>query len=309
MRKFTLFILILFVFLYLPQAAHAQQAISFDSIQIDLWPEYDQPAMLVIYRATLAAGTTYPATLAIRIPASAGEPNAVAVRQEGGLPVNVAYERQVLGEWATLILTTDAPGLQIEYYDPGIERNGTSRRFQYNWPGDYAVGNVILLVQQPTGAENITTFPNLGSQTQDDYGLFYYGGEIGSIAAGETFDLTVTYEKQSDVLTVNYLPVESSQPVSEETAGRVNVGDYLPLGLGMLGGVVIMVGVYWYWSTGRKLGASRAIPRRATPSKQAMEPELHVNEGDVQSVFCQQCGKRAEAGDKFCRACGTKLRV
>ncbi len=29
--------------------------------------------------------------------------------------------------------------VQIEYYDPGLQKNADQRHFEYTWPGDYAV--------------------------------------------------------------------------------------------------------------------------------------------------------------------------
>jgi hypothetical protein len=309
MRTFKLLPLLILTLLWMPAVVHAQDSLRFETMQIDLWPEYDQPAMLVIYRASLTADTQLPVEVGIRIPAAVGEPNAVAVRQDGGQPFNAEYTRVEDGEWATIFFSARFREIQIEYYDPGIERQGDTRQYQFVWPGDYAIDNLRILVQQPTGAENVTTFPRLSSITQDAFGLSYYGGEIGSVAAGETFDLTITYDKQTDDLTVNFLPIDSSEPVSFDTAGRLSLTEMLPWGVGILGVLVVLIGVTWYWVTGRKANGVRPVKRRRAPRRKVMEPELHEMETDDRSVFCHQCGKRAISGDKFCRACGTKLRL
>ncbi len=310
MKKSKLLIFFtLLALLTLPPLARAQESLRFETMQIDLWPEYDQPAMLVIYRARLTADIQLPVEVGIRIPAAVGDPNAVAVRQDGGQLFNAEYTRVAEGDWATIFFSARFREIQIEYYDPLIERQGDTRQYQFVWPGDYPIDNLRILVQQPTGAENVTTFPRLSSITQDAFGLSYYGGEIGSVAAGETFNLTITYDKQTDDLTVNFLPIDSSEPVSVETAGRLSLTEMLPWGVGILGVLVILIGVAWYWLTGRKGQGGRPARRRRPPRRKVMEPELHEMEDDARSVFCHQCGKRALSGDKFCRACGTKLRL
>ncbi len=306
--KLLLFFTLL-ALLTLPPLARAQESLRFETMQIDLWPEYDQPAMLVIYRARLTADIQLPVEVGIRIPAAVGDPNAVAVRQDGGQLFNAEYTRVAEGDWATIFFSARFREIQIEYYDPLIERQGDTRQYQFVWPGDYPIDNLRILVQQPTGAENVTTFPRLSSITQDAFGLSYYGGEIGSVAAGETFNLTITYDKQTDDLTVNFLPIDSSEPVSVETAGRLSLTEMLPWGVGILGVLVILIGVAWYWLTGRKGQGGRPARRRRPPRRKVIEPELHEMEDDARSVFCHQCGKRALSGDKFCRACGTKLRL
>lgn len=313
MRKRILALLLLAALVF-PGIAHAQrqQNITFESIQIDLWPEYDRQAMLVIYRAQISPDTELPVNLSLRIPASAGEPNAVAVRPTDGSPLNTEYERQVLGDWAYINLTATFPEVQIEYYDPSIVRDGESREFVFNWPGDYAVDTVIMLVQQPTGATNMSTIPRLSAVTQDSFGLVYLGGEIGAVAEGETFTLTVAYEKQTDDLTVNFLPVESSAPLAEDTPGRMSLTSALPWVMGIVGLGVIAIGVYWYWSTGRRKQRAPRRPAAAKPANgraRVVEPELREPISEEASVFCHQCGKRANHGDKFCRSCGTRLKT
>jgi hypothetical protein len=313
MRKLTIPLLIFLLFLLpAPAGAQRQGTVRFETVQIDLWPEYDRQAMLVILRATIADIVELPVDLTIRIPADAGEPNAVAVRPPDGLPLNTEYERQVLGEWAYINLTATFPDVQIEYYDPDIVREEASREFVFEWPGDYAVDTVVMLVQQPTGAENMSTIPRLSAVTQDSFGLVYLGGEIGAVEEGETFTLTVAYEKQTDDLTVNFLPIESSEPLAEDTPGRMSLTSALPWAMGIVGVAVIFVGVYWYWSTGRRLAPeSRRRRTRATdPARpRYVEPELREPIEEEANAFCHQCGKRAHNGDRFCRSCGTKLKV
>jgi hypothetical protein len=278
----------------------AQQNITFSSLQIDLWPEYDRSEMLVVYRFELAASVQLPVDLSIRIPTAAGMPNAVAESAIGGALLNLQYSSVVQGEWTALELTATQREIQIEYYDPSLIKEGTDRTFVYTWPGDYDVNRVLVIIQQPIGAENMNIFPRLNEQNPDpDDGILYYSGEIGSFKAGETFERSIAYEKESDTLTVEFLKIESL-PITENTPGRVSLVSILPWGIGLLGIIIILAGVYWYWATEKK----PLIPRRGKRTDATKEQSEHPRD-----IYCHQCGKRAEGGDKFCRTCGTKLRV
>ena len=57
MRKWIL-PLFLVISLLLPLAAAAQSPVTFSSLQIQIWPEYDKPGVLVIYQITLSPSTT-----------------------------------------------------------------------------------------------------------------------------------------------------------------------------------------------------------------------------------------------------------
>jgi hypothetical protein len=218
----------------------------------------------------------------------------------GGDWYEIDVRRDGEATWTALELTATQREIQIEYYDPSLIKEGTDRTFVYTWPGDYDVNRVLVIIQQPIGAENMNIFPRLNEQNPDpDDGILYYSGEIGSFKAGETFERSIAYEKESDTLTVEFLKIESL-PITENTPGRVSLVSILPWGIGLLGIIIILAGVYWYWATEKK----PLIPRRGKRTDAAKEQSEHPRD-----IYCHQCGKRAEGGDKFCRTCGTKLRV
>jgi len=308
MRKTILFLFLLGFSLYPSERVRAQSGEPrLSSLQIDLWPEYDQSAVLVIYNIVLDASVPLPAEVAFHIPTEAGEPNAVAQGPAGSGLLNAEYSRTIQGGWAEIRFQAVAPNLRIEYYDPRISRDGTARTFVFNWPGDYAAASLIMLVQQPIGASNLITVPNLSSINQDTYGLYYHGADVGALNQGETFQLTVSYSKTTDDLTVNFLPLESSAPLSAETAGRVSFLQILPWAMGVLGLLLIGLGVYWYFGTTRK--ERRPASEPAVLKRKVLSPAGSLRSDPQEGVFCHQCGKRASSGDRFCRACGTKLRL
>lgn len=70
----------------------AQNEITLASLEIDLWPEYDRPDMLVIYRLTLDNSVKLPAQLTLRIPAAVGAPYNVAYEDAAdGMLYNLNY--------------------------------------------------------------------------------------------------------------------------------------------------------------------------------------------------------------------------
>lgn len=284
-------------------AVLAQNPVSLSALEVDLWPEYDRPDVLVIYRISLSPEVSLPAELIFRIPAVSGEPNAVAVREPDGRLVNISYERVVNGDWAELSFNATLPEIQLEYYDPGITRDGTARVYEYRWLGDYSVQSLKMQVQQPLDATNLRTSPSLGTQVTGQDGLQYYNANIGALAAGQGFDVTVEYDKATDRLTAAGLPVQPSAPVGETAMGwRSQIAAALPWGLLALGVILLVGGAVWYWQSGRRTEEQKQPRRRR---KAAVENEKPPAQGHV---YCHACGKRAGPGDRFCRACGTRLR-
>jgi hypothetical protein len=303
-KKLSVFLLSL-VLLFVPIATRAQQATTLSLVEVDLWPEFDRPTMLVIYHITLPAQTSLPVQMNLRIPAAVGVPNAVAAKQPDGSLVTVPYTQQADGDWSRLVFQATTKEVQVEYYDPGLQKSADQRHFEYTWPGDYAVDAFDIEVQQPTGATEMQFKPGTVSARQGDDGLKYYRMDVGALTLGQQFQITVDYKKSTDELSASSVPVEPSGPLNDPNSGIASMTSILPWFLGGVGLLLIVGGGVWYWQSGRqKVSPERELHRRNKPAE-----SVAANVADASNVYCHQCGKRASAGDRFCRACGTELRI
>lgn len=274
------------------------------SLEVDIWPEYDRPSVLVIYHLTLPSEVELPVEMRILIPSIAGEPHAVAVREADGSLVTVSYARNAIGEWSEIIFITTSREIQLEYYDPTLKKDGSQRMFNYQWTGDYAVEALTIQIQQPIGAAEMKITPNSTNFFVGKDGLTYYVAQVDSLAVGQTFEVSVQYRKPNDSLTAESLQVQPSAPMSSVSSTTPSAINFLPWLLGGLG-VFLIVGavVWWYWQARTLSPRPKATrPRRR---RLVIEPQEVIPEG---AVYCHHCGKRAMLGDRFCRACGTKIR-
>jgi hypothetical protein len=194
------------------------------------------------------------------------------------------------------------PGVQIEYYDPGLLKEGSTRHFDYSWPGDYAVDSMEVVVQQPVDARDMRISPSLGSGKQGNDGLLYYVAEVGSLEAGQSFTISLDYQKETDALSATNLNVAPSAPLNDSTLGRMNLSTRLPWILGALGVLLIVGGGVWYWQSGRRKSGPASRQRHKPAAAREAAPTEDF-------VYCSQCGKRAAPGDRFCRTCGSQLRT
>jgi hypothetical protein len=296
-------LILLFIFLCLPAIGRAQESPTLSTMEIDLWPEYDRPSMLVIYKAALSPQVALPAELTFRIPVASGKPAAVAVGPDSASVADVVYDTRVNGDWVEVSFIATMPAVQFEYYDPNLKIDGAQRSFQYEWPGDYAMDSLDLQIQHPVGATDFVVSPTAGKVVQGKDGFAYNFIEVGALPVGSPFSLDVSYQKASDDLSVASLQVEPSAPISPGTSGRVNLLEWWPWILGGLGVLLIAGGGFWYWRSGR--GEATTEGRRRRRSARVKIEDTPPQEG----VYCHQCGKRAGPGDRFCRSCGTRLRV
>ncbi len=284
----------------------AQELTHFATVQVDIWPEYDRPTVLVMYDLTLPEQTTLPTEVVLRIPRRAGEPHAVAVRQADGMLVNAPYRRTVEGDWSVLRITASTPEVHVEYYDPQLERKGNQRHYVFEWPGGLSAESLTLRVQQPATAEAFQITPSLGSAVVGGDGLMYYTGDWGTVSTDQTFTVEITYEKADNTLSVEQVQLEPAAPL-EQARGRSTTADWLPWVLGGVGLLLVGVGVIWYVRAERAERQERGRRRKHRP-RTVPPPEAQVDdEQEAAARFCPQCGSRAQPGDRFCRQCGARL--
>jgi hypothetical protein len=299
MRKWLMVALVGFLMVGIVPV-QAQTAVSFSKLEVDLWPEYDKPEVLVIYHIFLEAGTALPANLMLSIPTAAGDPAAVAVRNADGQLYNVAYNRIVNGQVAQIAFSSPVSEIQFEYYDPGLVKNGTQRSYTYHWTGEYAVRAFAAQVQQPALASNIQITPAMGKGTPGEGGLVYYNSELGALQVQQQASVSLSYEKSEDTLSVQSGKVGPVSAVDTSTPGRATFGMTWIYVLAAVAILLIAGGGFWYWRSTQ--GRPEPVRRRHA----AYREKLTQPSSDM--IYCHQCGKKASSGDVFCRSCGTKLR-
>jgi hypothetical protein len=293
MRKW-LTILMLGILLVFPFQALAQGEITLDNAQVQLWPEYDQPNMLVIFEFTPSENTKLPAQVTFHLPEDANV-IAAAFYDDGNL-LNADYTpgAQEDGQQTLTITIDKTTTYRFEYYQP-ISFNGRMRQFSYLWDADYTVGVFNIKVQEPVDTVSLTSEPALEKSLEN--GANVYSSKPVSLAVGSQFTLELQYEKSSDTLTVPASQVRT-EPIDETTNGRISLNSYLPYILGGVGGVLIVGGLFYYFLSGRE--RAQKPRRRSRASSDA--------EGSASAPHCHQCGTRAKPSDRFCRVCGTRLR-
>ncbi|MBM3151545.1 MAG: hypothetical protein FJZ96_04970 [Chloroflexi bacterium] len=300
MRKAILLVFLLAILL--PVApVRAQESIRFSLVEVELWPEYDRPEMLVIYRLYLPPTQSLPLELALSLPAGV-QVNAVAVMDGSGtlLTAPHQYEEQPTGR-ATLTFTATSGQAQVEYYAP-LPRQDSARHYDFQWPSDYAVDAMTIFFKLPVEASSLQSDPVLASLGASGDGLAYYSLSAGRLDAGQVFDLSIDYQKSTDRLSVSGLQVEPVAPLDEGgSAGILDQPWLLPVGIGILGLLLVIAAVFLAGSlAGRRSGGPSRRARHTSHWKEETEPGAEA--------YCHACGRRAQPGDVFCRACGIRLR-
>lgn len=300
MRKWLAFALLLGWVLF-PSPAGAQGGTKLELIDIELWSEYDEPSMLVIYQFILSQDTPLPAEVTLRFPKE-GNLVAVAVENNDELFIKEFTPPVAHGNWQIIKVNVESyQPHRMEYYQP-LATDGNKRQFKYQWFGDYSVKEFTVTVLVPADSTGLVTSPALENITTGADGSLTVGTVTKpDLNMGHSFQFELEYQRTSTALTKPDQPTAEAEvqpvtPVDKNTPGRVSIAN-LPWIIGGFGLALIGIALFSYW---RSTQSSESQPRK--PLRHKVETE------EDGQAYCHECGTRAHAGDRFCRTCGSRLR-
>jgi hypothetical protein len=270
-----------------PSRNAAQENPRFASLQIEIWPEFDRRAALVILKGELAPDLALPAPVSLRIPASSGGPSAVAfATTPKDELLNLTHDRTYGDDFIALRFMALHRFIHIEFYDP-LVTSKSERSYTYSWPGDVAVDRLSVRLQEPAAASNITVQPDLGAGVEGPNGLLYRTAELGTLEAGKQLPITIRYTKTDSRTSTEILGVNAPDSTPAVTTGSREGLSRWPLILAVAAALVMGAGVAaWWWRRRRKAFGLQAGG----------------------AGFCPQCGSRLASGARFCSTCGTPVR-
>jgi len=300
--------------LLFPLTIQAQTPPQIQNLSVEIWPEFDQPETLVIYRATLSANTSLPAEVTFQLPGHIETMHAVAVEQNGGLvdvPADVTEMRQE-GDNLFLTFTTPAPNIQFEYYDPTIlTKDGDARELAYVFIAPYNVETALFQVQQPVQSTDFSLTPAADNSFVGRDSLSYHNIELANLTAGETVDVTAAYSRSTDELSVEQITLSApvpaqADPVVPTTAPTstqpINWG-YVMISSGVV--LLLVVGGYWWWSQRQN---NEEVSQRRPPRTARRRRSKSSSPTDASGGYCYRCGTALRADAQFCHQCGAERR-
>lgn len=302
MRRWLLFVLLL-GFLVFPSSANAQSGTKLKSIHIELWSEYDQPSMLVIHEFTVAESTPLPVQVKLRFPKDSNLTAIAYTDDTGKLISTTEYTGpEVRGDWQSVTLNVNSyVPHRIEYYQ-ALTRAGNQRSFSFRWFGDYPVDEYSVTVQLPADSTSVQAEPAFTSTGTSKDGLYFVGLVTSTgLKMGQANEFKVQYERQSETVsnTSGSSTIQPVEPIGPNTDGRVSI-DNLPWIIGGFGLALIALALFFYFRSTQAPERKTRRRRRAAASEEDRAEE---------QAYCHECGTRAHAGDRFCRTCGSKIRV
>ncbi len=254
------------------------------SMLVDIWPEYDRKAVLIILKGELPADTPLPAVVSLRLPAAVGAPAAVAYSETAGSNLfNLQHEVKGAGNFSAVQFSTPQRFFHVEYYDT-LSTGLSARTYTYTWTGDLRVDRLSIRIQEPTGANDLSVEPDFGPGSSGPEGLFYRTLAYGAVDAGKQLPVAIRYTKTDSRTSVEMLKL-NAPVVGLPTPAKTIDGQppWVWILIAVAGLMMALVALWWLWRR-RQLASG-------------------VQSGGAK--FCTKCGGALAPGNRYCPSCGT----
>lgn len=266
------------------------------TLTVDIWPEFDDPRVLVIYDGRLAAGAAVPVDFSFIVPSDARIHMAGGIAADGGhLPA--AFETRVLDDGVKEVsYRLEVPRFYMEFYYDPLTGAG-QRRFSYPVVSRFDIDSLLLRVQEPLRSEGFGVVPLAEEVVQDNRGLNYSLIRFDHVSAGAEMPVTVSYRKTDRQPSVagnaaapDQAPAERETTSSPWERARTWI-------LGTLATGFFAMGFF-------KMFSSRAGKQGGAPERQGSAPP---SASGGAGRFCTECGRPAGPADRYCGQCGHRL--
>jgi hypothetical protein len=320
MKRFLLALAICLALLSGSAAAQDAQpssegAPTLSNLEIALWPEFDRPEMLVIYRGVFSSDTPLPVAVEIRLPAAVGRPTAVAYVGETGDRFNQEYTTRIEGDSVVVSFELATPGFQLEYYDELPTDSGNQRSYTFGYAADYPIAALNLEFQVPPTAEGFALEPPADSVVLEADGLVYHLVQAGTVAQGETGTWALAYLKDNADLTAEgFAQTEppAAAPAAAPTAESTDNSAVLIFLIAFVALFGVGAGAYWLGRRVEPPSRTAPPPKRSKRRGSGRGPQQHQarspSEG-ITTLFCHKCGTQLRADSEFCHRCGATVRT
>jgi len=301
-------------------------------LSVSLWPEYDDPRVLVILRGELSPESQVPTRLRLPLPKGAELIGAGMISSQNEL-LNHPHERLAGDTSDTLELTLPVRGFFAEwYYDP-FGQHEPARQFTYSLTLPYSVAQLDMDILQPDAATDFRITPAPMQEDVDTRGGKHHRFSYRDLEPETAQTVEVAYLKTTDEPSIAKSPdLSSNSPEDNLTPGSLQSTDLSRstktwVTFAMLVGFAIIFAGGVLLFRHKQPAAPPAAPvlpavpapdPTVTATRPVKVPETtRVGDRTVAPTettvatpnYCSNCGRQLQATYVFCPGCGLKFRT
>ena len=324
-----------------PTVAFAEEPTQYSNVTLWVWPEYDDPRLLVMWEGNVAGQSGTTTTAKFLVPTGV-ELYFTGYQDNTGKFISVNPKEVPSGIKGYDLLTFDITGVtfRVEYYQDSIQGN-PDKSINFEFKTLYPIKNLNIDVQQPLLATNYKIEPQLQTSTQIQ-NITSYQSTYDSLGPDKALSFTIKYTKTNpatSVLQGNAAGSNSTQAPNNSQALSSST-DNTWITFGVIG---VLCAAFFLWLERRRRNAltwddeddeddedddyyEDERPRRRRLSRelaakhagkeargpvasQTLAKEGSRLKGRARMEFCPYCQAKLSGSSSRCVACGAELEV
>jgi mono/diheme cytochrome c family protein len=288
-------------------------------LRLSIWPEYDDPRVLIMFRGEMTPRQAFPASITLPIPKGAEIIGAGMVSEQNEL---LLHPHQVLpgNTQDTLQLNLPVPRFFVEFYYNPFTTSGPEKRFVYPAPTTYPIELFEVDIQQPLKATAFTLDPTPMERMTDNQGFTYHQFTYRNVGKGQSQTFTIAYAKTATTPSVSK---QRPTPQSTEKARARSDNTFVALSI-FAGAILLFAGCAWLMQRSQR--QHMLAITAPTPSASMADTLVALLQEDAQPQetegaavppilpqtrvinFCANCGRKLLPDDRFCSGCGKPIK-
>lgn len=307
-----------------PALAAAPEPASLSNVQLWVYPEYDDPRLLVMLEGQIA-GTKAPATVRFLVPSgaqmfSAGWKDAQG-KYAGGPPNRKPSD---VPGWDEISYEARSSTFRVEYYDSSIIGQ-TNKTITYEFRSLYPISDLRVYVQEPLTSNDFSVSPPAQSRSTEE-GMVLHQYNFRSLDLTKPLSFAIGYTKSDPNPSIQNPSLNSS---TDSSAPSSSSRPLVVVGIVFAALAAVLVG-YALLSKSRSRPMTRqqlryAAARASNSSNRGQPAPIRANpapsnqgkssRGANQTApaiaparFCSQCGTERDGPGSFCTECGARIK-
>ncbi|MFH1652202.1 MAG: zinc ribbon domain-containing protein [Chloroflexota bacterium] len=259
----------------------------FSNVRLWVYPEYDDPRLLVMLEGTIV-GATAPAQVRFLVPSEASMYSAGSMDAQGqytgGPPDRNPSE---IPGWDEISYTVTTNVFRMEYYDPLIVGQ-PDKTIDYEFRWLYPISDLEVIVQEPKGSSDFTVEPD-APRFADGEGFYAHRFSYTDLDDQPPLRFHISYSRSSATPSLG----------TSGGGGATSSPSTLLVIIALLVFCLALAG--WFLWVRKPQPKTRADRRRLDKSQGRGTGGKTLSE-----KFCSNCGQSLKDSAMFCPYCGTK---
>lgn len=301
--------------------AATDKPLTIKTMKVSVWPEYDDPRVLVIYQGEFNDGTSFPKVVKFSAPTGSEINQVCALKQPGDEHLCQLYETSIEQDNLNISFTLPITTYFMEYYWDGI-KGQPDKSFTFKYIAPYTVDKLDLEIQQPLRTADFKLAQTYASVNSDEHGMKNYHYVFNNVTQGQVISIDASYTKSDNK------PSVAKKPGSGSTSSGGGGVNYYWIAGTAGAALALFIGYKLFNRKPAYVPIPAAQPRRPVrieagrqaqaqssrreqfrqPQNQPPKATPANRQGVAMSAFCPSCGVKLNAGDNFCHGCGEKTR-